>query len=423
MLNAAQIVSITKITAAAVALAALTMAPTIAPMAQQYEAYGVRRAADILPPGLRSGPHFKVHEKVVSFDYLHSYVIDTDFGRFEVTGDGALRKLVREIAAIAALKNTETAEAVAQSLVAAAKGPFELVGNLITDPVGTISGIPQGLGQIVGNAGTAMTTERDPSEDSQLKQLLFVSSWKRSFAVEHGVDVYSSNKVLQKELNRVGWAAALAGLSISVATMGTSATGVEVAKNMRLANSITNALNEEPPSRLRIINQEKFAKIGISKALTGRFLDHPSYTPRHDTIIAECLVQMAGTRGLDAFIEYILQAQDEVGANFFQQMAEIMRGYHTTTSPLVEIRIVAGLAVAQARNGRALVPIAIDHGVWLQRAEGMFDHIRANHRPAGFNGNYDLWVAGTISALAKEKLAARGFSVTENVDVRIGFMD
>ena len=92
--------SIAKITAAAFVLAAFTMAPTIAPVAQQYEAYGIRRAADILPPGLRSGPHFKVGGEVVSYGYLHHYTVDSDFGRFDVTGDGALRKLVREIAAI-----------------------------------------------------------------------------------------------------------------------------------------------------------------------------------------------------------------------------------------------------------------------------------------------------------------------------------
>ncbi len=415
--------SIMKITAAAATLAALTMAPTIAPVAQQYEAYGIRQAADILPPHLRSGAHFKVRDRVVSYDYLHHYSVDTDFGRFEVTGDGDLRKLVREIAAIAALKDKKTVEAVGESLKAAAKAPFELGKNLITDPVDTVSGIPQGVFQIFGNLSKAVTMEHDPAEDSRLKQGLFVSSWKRDFAAENGIDVYSSNKVLQKELNRVGWAAALSGIAISVATIPVSATAVTVAKNMRLLNQVGNALQEEPPSRLRLINEEKLKKAGISAGLTKRFLDHPSFTPRHDTIIAESLAQMAGTRGRDAFLDYILQAQDEVGANFFQQMAETMRGYHETASPLIEIRIAAPLVVAQARNGRALIPFPLDHGVWKARAAGIFDHIRANYRPAGFDGNFDLWVAGTVSKMAREQLATRGVTVVENVDQRIGFMD
>ena len=58
----------------------------------------------------------------------------------------------------------------------------------------------------------SVTMKHDPAEDAKIEQALFVSSWKRDFAAKHGVDVYSSNKVLQKELNRVGWAAALTGI-------------------------------------------------------------------------------------------------------------------------------------------------------------------------------------------------------------------
>ena len=390
--------------------------------AQQYETYGMRKAADILPAGLQKGAHFSVHDDVVAYDYLHHFVVESDFGTFEATGDAALRKLVREISAIAALKDTKTREAVGASLKNAATAPFELAKSLVTSPVDTVSGLPKGVFQIFGNISESITMTHDPAEDGQVQQALFVSSWKRDFAAEHGIDVYSSNKVLQKELNRVGWAAAIAGLGISVATIP-AGTAVTVLKNMRLANQIDNALNEEPPSRLRLINEEKLRKAGIAPALVTRFLDHPSFTPRHDTIIAECLAQMEGTRGRDKFLHYILAAQDEVGANFFQQMAETMRGYHVKSSPLIEISPVAGIIVAQASNGSALIPFPLDHGVWRARAAGIFDQIRADYRSADFNGTYDLWLAGTVSSMAREQFALRGVTVTENVDAMIGFMD
>jgi hypothetical protein len=400
---------------------ALILTPQSA-FAQQYESYGVREAKDILPPAMQKGAHFRVHNDVVSYDYLHHYTVESDFGTFKVSGDSALRKLMREIAAIAALKETKTREAVGESVKQAAKSPFQLAKNLVTSPVDTISGVPEGVYQIVGNVSESVTMTHDPSEDAQIKQALFVSSWKRDFAANHNVDVYSSNKVLQKELNRVGWAAAISGLSISVATIGAD-TAVKVLKNLRLANQINNALKEEPPSRLRLINEEKLQKMAVPQPLIDRFLDHPSFSPRHDTIITECLFQMEGTRGRDNFIQYIVSAQDEVGANFFQQMAETMRGYHEMVSPLVEISSVAGLIVAHTKNGSALIPFPLDHGVWRARAAGIFNQIKAEYRPANFNGTFDLWVAGTVSALAREQLAARGVTVTENVDESIGFMD
>jgi hypothetical protein len=371
---------------------------------------------------LRQGAHFKVNDNVISFDYLHRYTVESDYGIYEVTGDIGLRKLIREIRAIAALKSKKTVEAVGASIKHAAKAPFKLARALIRNPVDTVSGLPKGVFEITRNVSESVTMTHDPSEDARIKQALFVSSWKRDFAAEHDVDVYSSNKVLQKELNRLGWAAAVTGMGISVASVSGS-TAVKVFKNARLANQVGNVLKEEPPSRLRLINEAKLQKIGVPQALIDRFLDHPSFSPRHDTIISECLLQLDGAKGRDIFLRYILSAQDEVSANFFQQMAETMRGYHEQASPLIEIRMIAGLFVAQAKNGSALIPFPLDHGVWRRQAAVIFDKIAADYRPAGFNGKFELWVTGTVSAMARQQLAARGVKITEQVDQSVGFMD
>ena len=122
-------------------------------------------------------------------------------------------------------------------------------------------------------------------------------------------------------------------------------------------------------------------------------------------------------------MNHILAAEDEVGANFFQQMAETMLGYHSTVSPLDEIAIVDGMVVAQAKSGTTFVPFPLDRGLWTARAQGIFENIKGNRRAAGFKGNIDLWVTGTISPSARQQLAARGVTVTENVDEQIGFLN
>ncbi len=280
----------------------LLCATVSATSAAQFEAPANRKAAEILPAELIQGPHYRVRDSVVSYGYMHHWTVDTDFGTFEATGDGALRKLIREIHAIAALKEISRGEAFASSVAYAAKQPFQFAGKMITDPVDTISAGPSGVFHIFGNIYTGITEKHDPSEDSRLKQALFVSSWKRDFAAEHGVDVYSSNKALQEQLNRVGWASAVGGLSLSAAMIPLSGAGALVFKNTRLANQVGAALKEEPPSRLRIINNDKLSAMGISKDLAQRFLDHPTFTPRHDTVIAAALAELRGARGRDIFL-------------------------------------------------------------------------------------------------------------------------
>ena len=406
------------------AILIIVFAASLPVYAQTFEVPSNRLASQILPPNLISSPYHRVREMVVSYGYMHHFTVDSQFGVFQATGDGALRKLVNEIYAIASLKEFKATEAFLKSVGTAAKSSLQFGKNLITNPVDTVSGIPQGVFSIFGNVVASMTMEHDPAEDSRAAQVLFVSSWKREFAAERGVDVYSSNKVLQEELNSVGWAAAIGGLAVSAVSMGASSSAVTVMSNLRLADSIGDALKAEPPSRLHIINMEKLQAVGVPDDLATRFLDHPNFTPRHDTVIAANLARLTNASGHAAFLETVLAATDEVGANFYMNMAQALGGYNDTVSRIEEITIIVGLTMARAQNGRVLIPFPLDHGVWTKRGSEIANHLVTTYRAqTGFTGGFDFWVTGTVSPMARQGLAAMGITVTENVDEQLGMLD
>lgn len=402
---------------------ALLAAAAVGAQAETYERPGNRSASQILAPNQITGLHYRVRDEVVSYGYMHHYTVDSDFGTFEVTGDGALRKLLTEIPAIAALREIKKGDAFVNAVGSAAKAPIHFGKNLITHPVDTITGVPKGIFRIFGNVAESVTTKHDPSEDSRLEQALFVSTWKRDYCAKFKCDVYSSNKVLQKELNSVGWAAAIGGLTVSAALMPVGGAAVAVFKGARMADAVNESLNQEPPSRLRLINQKKFDEMGIPEALSKRYLDHPHFTPRHDTIIATALSHLSGARGRDVFLKAALIADDETGANFFMNIAQVLRGYHSTVSPIAEIREVGGFTVARTANGAALISFPLDHGVWSSRADRVLSAMKENYTDPKFNGRFELWVTGTVSPLARRQLAALGITVTENVYQRIEIMD
>ncbi len=176
--------------------------------ANEYEVPSDHKITEILPAEKIKGPHYLIRERVPSFGYMHHFTVDSDFGVFEITGDGALRKLLKEIQAIAALKKIKESKVYLESVKNAAKQPLKFGQNLITDPVDTVTGVPKGVYRLFGNIGRSATSPLDPSEDSRIKTVLAVSANKRDYAHELGVDVYSSNTVLQKELNSVAWASA-----------------------------------------------------------------------------------------------------------------------------------------------------------------------------------------------------------------------
>jgi hypothetical protein len=205
--------------------------------------------------------------------------------------------------------------------------------------------------------------------------------------------------------------------------MPISGTAGAVMSATGLSQAVNNVLKNEPPSRIRSINEGKLAQMGVAPDLAKRFLDHPVYTPRHDLLLAESLARLDGAAGRDAYLAAALAAQDEDEANFFVNTAQIMRGYHETVSPITQISMLDVLPVAQTRSGVAVIPFALDHGVWTANADRLSRHLKANYRAPGFNGRFELWVLGTLSPKAGQELQARGFAVVERAGGRIDIVD
>ena len=388
-----------------------------------YESSSNRPIAEVLPAELAKGPFHTVKDPVVADGYMYHYQIESSFGPFETTGTGALRKLVHEIWAIAELRNITGSEAFLVALKDQAAKPLAFAKNVITKPAETLTGVPRGVRRLVSNVSTSVSSTPDPSQDSRTKELLLVGGFKRDYAARYGVDPYSSNKVLQEELDKIGKAAAFGSWTASAATMPIGGTAGAVVSGTALSQSLNNVLKAEPPTRIRTLNESKLQQMGIPADLASQFLDHKVYTPRHDLIIVDSLARLTNVAGRDAYLSAILVAEDEEEANFFMNTAQLMRGYHEKVGRIMGITMVKVLPVAQTKSGVAIIPFALDRGVWTANADRISQHLTASYRAPGSNGRFELWVTGTVSPMARQQLAARGFGVVENAGSRFEIVD
>ncbi len=388
----------------------------------EYEQLQDRSIRDILPADKISGPHYKIRDTVRCDGFLDHFTVDSDFGVFEVTGDGALRKLLREIQAIAALKKIQDSDAFKQSLSEAAKKPAEFGRELIDDPEKALTGVGKGVVSIFNSAYTAATTRQQKGEDSKAAALLSLSAYKRDYAFQLGVDVYSSNPVLQKELDRVGWAGAAGSLSFSAVLMPLGGLGYVVSLP-RLGQQINEFLRAQPPAKVRQIAQERLSGMGVSPDLIQLFLDNPNFTPRHTAVIVASLGRLKGTENRQAFIRFSLKASDEPSANFMMNMAETLGGYHEKVSPLLRITPHDNLLLAVAKNGSAVIPFPLDYGIWTARPEAVYHNLISTYRTPGFKGLFEFWVTGKLSPTARRELEKRKVLVVEKVYEQLEFMD
>ena len=118
-----------------------------------------------------------------------------------------------------------------------------------------------------------------------------------------------------------------------------------------------------------------------------------------------------------------MTATNETEANFFVNMAQILRGYHEKQGAITAITMFGPLTVAQTKDGAAIIPFALDHGVWTANADKISQGLKARYKLPGPNGRFELWVTGTLSARAKKELVARGFTVAEQVGPRLEVID
>ena len=389
----------------------------------RFEVPGVQNASEILPQDLIAGPHYKVREKVVLYGFMRNYLVDSDYGTFQVTGDFALRKLIKEIGAIAALQEVKKGKAYLEGIKNAASQPVEFGANLINDPVDTVSGIPKGVSTLFQNVKTGLSTPAGKGQDSKMAQALAMSSNKRELAKKLGVDVYSTNKVLQKELNGLAWATSIGSLTVSAALAPVGGPAVMAVTITRTGQQLNDVVSQYPPQRLRQINEQKLQAMGIPADVRSRFLDHQFYTPTQQTIIVVSLEMLSGAKGSDAFLRYALSADSEEGANFFQYMAEMLRGYQAKVASVQDIKVFGPLVFAKAANGSVIVPLPLDYAIWTERAgQRVPDAMRSYKAMNPGMKKCEFWLTGTASQTAKDEAAKIGIQIVENVGSRMEFV-
>jgi hypothetical protein len=135
----------------------------------------------------------------------------------------------------------------------------------------------------------------DIGDGSRMKDAIGYSDKKRKIALEMGIDPYTTNSVLQKQLDDLAWASWAGGFSFSVATLpisGAAGAGLTVTN---VNSTVEDLLREKSPSELEQINRATFCAMGASASDTERILPGGAFTPTQATTFAVHLKALKGS--------------------------------------------------------------------------------------------------------------------------------
>jgi hypothetical protein len=362
-----------------------------------------------------------VREPVPTFSGTNQFVIDSDFGVFEADGNEMLLRRVNEVNAIAELKDVSRGEQFKDSLIRAAKGPLNSAKRIIEDPGKAISNVPKGVMKFMGRAGDTIKglgkkEEGNDQEGSKAEQLIGYSSTKRRIALDMGIDPYSTNTVLQKELDGIAWASWAGGFTFKAATFPISGP-VGIALTVTNVNSSINSLlRAKTPAELKAINRASLRNMGAGERDAERLVDNGAFSPSQATTFVMHLKALGDVLNRGAFIHAAAEkSSNESDSAFCVQTAILMTQIHSHT-PLARLAMIRDFPICMAKDGTVIVALQWDYAAWTSSAADFADEVQKLAAGSGAKKPVMVVLSGQMSARLQQELQKRGFTVQDRAN-------
>ena len=385
-----------------------------------FEELPVLNASEILRPDILTGPHHKVREPVPTYFGANQFVIDSDFGVFEADGNEVLLRRINEINAIAQLKEVSRTDQYKNALVAAAKSPIAAAKNIVTDPVNTVANVPKGIMKFMSRAGESIKgvgkkRESSTTEGSKMQQMIGFSDAKRKAAISLGVDPYSTNTVLQRELDGIAWASFAGDATFSLATLPIGGGAGAALTVTGVSSSFDEMLREKSPTDLKIMNRKTLLALGADEKETERFLNNNAFSPSGQTAFVLNLRSLDGVANRGAFVRTAGEtSSDESDAIFCIQTAALMSKIHKD-KPLARIAMIGDFPICVAKDGTIIVAFQWDYAAWTSGAADFTTDVQKLAAQSSKNKNVLVALSGQISTRLRQELENRGFVVHDRL--------
>jgi len=324
--------------------------------------------SQLLPPELQKGETFQVIGEVTAQGFSNRFILSTSYGGYDVVTQDLLEKYVAETRAIAQLRKIKTTRAFASGFASAAKSPYKGVKALVEAPIETVKGVPVALWKFGRRVGEMVSGSRGEQEDSYPAELLGYSALKRKLAFKLGVDVYSANVTLQKEINDVSYAGFAGGLAfkgamIPVSLPAIAGKALSAIQYTRQANQI---LRDMTPEDLRMRNRAALMAMWAEGSEIDAFMNNSYFTPRHETIITMALESMPGVMNRQAVIRRASLVDSDLAALLMQRSVEMMRAYHATVHAIVRFEEIDSNLAMVTDDGGLAIAMPADRIHWTE---------------------------------------------------------
>ena len=344
-------------------------------------------ARDLVPADRLQGPGYRIDDAVPTDGFLATFTVRSDYGVFPARGPGMLEIRLREVAGLRQLEAISKSDAFVEGLKASATEFGGQVKQIVTNPVDTVKAIPEGVGRFfervsrgaktgvqkleatkaeqgapappppgpgaglpgASSPGTkpdvTVTTEAAKAAGSVTRDAFGYDDRRRQLAKQIGVDPYTTNPVLAKQLDDIAWAAFAGGLGVTA--MKSMVPGSMV---IGTSTMLTDWVYDTPPGDLKVRNEKALLAMGVSQDAVDHLLRHRWYTLTRQSRLVHGLERLGGVTGRVDVMPLALSVTSEEQARFVAGAVEMLARYHEKVAPLATVQVL-GTVVARTQAG------------------------------------------------------------------------
>src|SRR5208282_5186959 len=377
--------------------------------------------ADLMPASALSGPGFSVQPQAPTNGAMGQYTIVADAsvfrgdaGTYYIDSLDMLKIRLSEIPAIAQLENISETGVFAKELASSAERPVTDAANMVIHPMDTVTGLPSGVGQFFGrvslgageiasSASSSFGSGQAAGETANATlTALGYGQVRRDLARKLHVDPYSSDPILTKKLNKVAWVMFSARMTVDTAMMAVP--GSMIITSVEFTDDL---VYQTPKADLILLVQKKLQNLGLSPEDVAGFTGNTAIPLSLQVSAVKDLEALGDIPGRRAAAVAIGNVMTEYQARFLVTSLKMLGQWSQQKSPVTGIQVPGGL-VARDQNGTVILPAPVDYLSWTPRIAGF-----ATDPQLMSLQNRVLWITGKMTPLARQQLAANGWSVRE----------
>ncbi|WP_027183692.1 hypothetical protein [Desulfovibrio inopinatus] len=377
--------------------------------AEPFEKPSAPPAASILPQQMLSGPDFTVEPSVSTDGYLYIYTLHTRFGDLRVASTALLAKRIAETAALAKMEQVNALAEFGGGIVDKGKSTLQGAANLITNPVGTITGAVTGVGQMFANLSQDIASGNIGHGDGAAK-ILGVSTLERQYAAQFGVDPYTTNPLVKKRLQALASAGAAGNITASALTsLIPGGAGITVSA-VGASATLNNVDLTASPEVLARHNLTTLAEMGVPSETSAFFVGDQTFTPTQQCHIVSSLASMPSVGKKTELIKFLADTNDPDVARFRERMTAMYAGYNANVAPIKEFISIGRHIAALNASGRLILVFPSDCFFWTETNAVIARAFRDFARDVPATG-IEIWVGGKTSHRFAQEIRAMGWEL------------